>query len=355
MTTRNPIRILLVPSALIVAGLSLPAHAAAPAGKPVVLTKAPGTGIPATHADKETPADKDADQKTDKTAEADTDDEPDNDADIATSDNRIRSLVYDPNDVYAISTRVGYASYIEFAPREDIDTISVGERSFWQLIPSGNRLFIRPLKNDISTNMTIITNKHAYQFDLKSVSNPKKKIIYVARFTYPEEEKATARQIQIERISNPFKPQPTPMPPPMGSMPLPPPPGPNGFAPPPPLPPVTPESVKPPIVLHDASPPFRETELPPLDKRNYHYSLSGPDAVAPFEVFDDGNTTYFRYNPPAANPPLAGVVEKDGTESAVTVYQNGTYFAVDVIASKIALHTPEGSAYIYNDNLPPTP
>lgn len=83
--------------------------------------------------------------------------------------------------------------------------------------------------------------------------------------------------------------------------------------------------------------------------------MSGPANIAPYEVFDDGNSTYFRYNPAAANPPLAGVIEKDGSESAVTVYQNKAYFAVDVVASEIALHTPDGTVYIFNENLPQHP
>ena len=79
-----------------------------------------------------------------------------------TSDSRIKTFVYNPNEVFTITTHYGYQSNIEFGPKETIDTISVGDRVGWQIIPAGRRLFIRAMEENAHTNMTIVTNMRAY-------------------------------------------------------------------------------------------------------------------------------------------------------------------------------------------------
>lgn len=148
--------------ALFCAGFALPALAASP-----VVLASPSKADAAVQSNKNGDTAKDATSAAADSEIITEDVEPNND--------RIRALAYNPNDIYSVVTRVGFASYIEFGTNEEIDTISVGERSFWQLIPSGHRLFIRPLKNEISTNMTVITNKHSYQFDLRSTTTRNRK------------------------------------------------------------------------------------------------------------------------------------------------------------------------------------
>jgi hypothetical protein len=75
-----------------------------------------------------------------------------------TTDSRIKTLVFNPNEVFTITTHYGYQSNIEFGPKEVIDTISVGDRIGWQITPAGRRLFIRAQEENAHTNMTVITN-----------------------------------------------------------------------------------------------------------------------------------------------------------------------------------------------------
>ncbi|MBI1276435.1 hypothetical protein GC177_10785, partial [bacterium] len=107
-----------------------------------------------------------------------------------TTDSRIKTLIYDPNEVYAITTHYGYQSNIEFDRNERILTISVGDLVSWQIIPADTHLFIRALSEDAHTNMTIITDKRSYQFDLfaKPLKNAgSRDLAYVVRFYYPDE------------------------------------------------------------------------------------------------------------------------------------------------------------------------
>lgn len=105
-----------------------------------------------------------------------------------TTDNRVKTYIYNENEVYKITIYYGYQTSIEFGADEEVVTISMGDSYAWKLNPIGHRLFIKPLEDDMHTNMTIITNKRAYQFDLFSqkVDNDlNKELVYVMRFYYP--------------------------------------------------------------------------------------------------------------------------------------------------------------------------
>lgn len=106
-----------------------------------------------------------------------------------TTDNRIKTYIYNPNEVYLLVLHFGYQSHLEFAKGEEIQTISLGDSYAWKITPLANRLFIKPLEKNMRTNMTIITNKRTYQFDIVSQElemGEEKDLVYVIRFYYPK-------------------------------------------------------------------------------------------------------------------------------------------------------------------------
>lgn len=106
------------------------------------------------------------------------------------ADSRIKTLVYNENEVYTITTHYGYQANVEFGNNESIEAVSVGDRVGWQIVPAGRRLFVRAMEENAHTNMTIVTNKRAYQFDLRSSSSNavygSEELTYVLRFYYPD-------------------------------------------------------------------------------------------------------------------------------------------------------------------------
>ncbi|WP_341754460.1 TrbG/VirB9 family P-type conjugative transfer protein [Candidatus Tisiphia endosymbiont of Dioctria rufipes] len=115
----------------------------------------------------------------------------DNDVDdlAITTDNRIKTYIHNPNEVYLLVLHFGFQSSIEFAKNEEIQNIVLGESYAWKMTPLANRLFIKPLEKNIRTNMTIITNKRTYQFDVVSKEleeGREKDLVYVVRFYYPK-------------------------------------------------------------------------------------------------------------------------------------------------------------------------
>ena len=105
-----------------------------------------------------------------------------------TTDRRIQTYVYSENEVFKLVIHYGYQTSIEFATGEQVKTISMGDNFAWKITPSGRRLFVKPLQENVHTNMTIITNKRTYQFDLFSKASTDlddNELVYVLRFFYP--------------------------------------------------------------------------------------------------------------------------------------------------------------------------
>lgn len=106
-----------------------------------------------------------------------------------TRDTRIKTYVYNPSEVYLLILHHGFQSHVEFSQGETVETISLGESYAWKITPMGNRLFLRPLEKNMRTNMTIITNKRSYQFDIVSKEleeGEEADLVYQVKFIYPK-------------------------------------------------------------------------------------------------------------------------------------------------------------------------
>jgi type IV secretion system protein VirB9 len=114
-----------------------------------------------------------------------------------TTDSRIKTLIYNENDVYRLVIHFGYQSSIEFGKGEEVQTISLGDSYSWKITPVGRRIFIKTMEPNAHTNMTVITNKRTYEFDLITRLPEEKvdeELIYVLRFYYPENNKSSFKQ-----------------------------------------------------------------------------------------------------------------------------------------------------------------
>jgi type IV secretion system protein VirB9 len=109
-----------------------------------------------------------------------------------TIDSRIKTFVYSENEIFPVVLHYGYQTAIEFGKDETIQTYSVGNQFVWQFSAVGRTLFIRPLEDNIITNMTVITNKRRYYFELSSkmlAGMNDEEISYVVRFFYADNSK----------------------------------------------------------------------------------------------------------------------------------------------------------------------
>ena len=82
-------------------------------------------------------------------------------------DPRIFVVDYDPTQVVELNATMGYQTFIEFSPDEHIENVAVGDATGWQITPTraANLLFIKPMGEMPTTNMTVVTNYRHYEFD----------------------------------------------------------------------------------------------------------------------------------------------------------------------------------------------
>lgn len=243
-----------------------------------------------------------------------------------TTDSRIRTLVYNPNEVYELKFYYNYQSFIEFAEDEEIEMISIGEAFAWRLTPAGKRLFVRPLEIAAHTNMTIITNRRTYHFDIRSDEfNGKadEDLIYTVRFFYPQAG------------------QPLPIPPQLTT--------PNIAAKP-----IQNLTIKTPIpgaVVNEKLPGLIDRN-PEQVEINFEYSLAGKsDNIVPLKVYDNGSETYFQFANDNLVIPSISSVDASGNEQALTYIIRDSYVVVPTIARQFTLRLSDSLLCIYNNKL----
>jgi len=202
---------------------------------------------------------------------------------------RIKIMNYKPNSVFKFVGHYMYQSIIEFGLDEEIQTISMGTPTPWQLVPAGNRIFIKPIEEDATTNMTVITNKRMYFFEMhaqeaRSVNDSE--LAFIVKFVYPEDHSYNS----VRKVASSSAP-----------------------------------------------------DLTRPEQYNLKYSISG-DAkeIEPLQIFDDGEFTFFKFRDINAELPAIFLVGSNKRESLVNFRVQGGYVVVERVAEKFTLrHGPD--------------
>ncbi len=216
------------------------------------------------------------------------------------SERKFRSYIYNPNDVYRYVGHYTYQGFIEFGENEKIGTISMGDPSLWLFESLGNRLFLKPVGENLSeTNMTVITNEKVYHFELlarEASGIMDKDLIFVVKFIYPDEKDKNIVQF-------------------------------------------------PKVPLTD------EPDLRDLSIYNFNYQYTGEPTIAPIRVFDNGEFTYFQFTKRSAEIPAIFTVDAGGYESLVNFRSAGEYIVVERLAPQYTLRNGSDIVCVYNMSL----
>lgn len=218
------------------------------------------------------------------------------------ADSRIKTFTYHESDVYKLRGHYGYSTVIELSSRETIESVSIGDSEAWQIVRAGrpNILFIKPILDNAHTNMTLITNKRMYTFDLsarKAASNHSHNLAFRVKFIYANENDASLATFSSSNVS------------------------------------------------YD---PFRGVDG---DSFNFDYSYSGNKRLRPTKAFDDGVFTYLSF-PKFEKMPAVFEVQEDGSESLVNYNVKGKYLVVSSIGKQFTLRDGNTATCIFNDTYP---
>jgi type IV secretion system protein VirB9 len=113
-------------------------------------------------------------------------------------DSRVRSVAYNPDEVYKVRGYLGYQIDLQFAEGEEFVGMGAGDTGALDAAAERNHLFIKPKQERVGTNLTILTNRRHYHFDYtvlrKPVEQHAEELIYSLRFTYPQDESDRAAE-----------------------------------------------------------------------------------------------------------------------------------------------------------------
>lgn len=199
------------------------------------------------------------------------------------TDARIKKVMYQDNNVVPVRGITFTTTQIQFGDHEQVLDIEGGDSTAWMVTyhpELANMLFVKPTALNSNTNMTVITNQHAYYFHLmsnKTLASQDTQQTYALKFVYP-----------------------------------------------------TPLVKKTKTLLHNTTPP-----VPKI--LNTAYRFSGSPQLVPLHVFDDGHFTYFEFSNNGATPAIFAVDDKTGKESTVNTRRQGKYIVVMRLAPQFTL------------------
>lgn len=225
-------------------------------------------------------------------------------APAAAEDARLVERLYDPNVVVKVEGRAGVQATIRFGEDEHIENVAIGDSQKWQVTPNkrANLLFVKPLEERAMTNMTVVTDRHTYLFDL--VASPThRNPVYVLAFTYPEEPE------EVQQAEAPIVPE-----------------GPTA------------------IELAAATDPYAVVDPAEL---NFAWVPKGDRKLLPGQIYDDGNATFITW--PAGSPiPAILIRDYKGEEGPVNYAVRGDTLVVEGVPREIVLRSGDDSATLTN-------
>lgn len=211
-------------------------------------------------------------------------------------DRRIRTIEYSDSKVVQLNGCQNFQTMVRFGKGEKIENVGLGDATEWQVTPNrrADLLFVKPLQRDALTNMTVVTNRHTYNFELKTknpVACSRGDVVYDMRFQYPEEPKKPDAGTEAGKAPKP--------------------------------------------------------QLP--EKRNTSYTYSGEIDLIPIRVFDDGKSTYFKWAKGVPVPAIYAITGEK-SETIVNFISRDDYIVVDQLARAFRLRRgKKHMATLYND------
>jgi type IV secretion system protein VirB9 len=108
-------------------------------------------------------------------------------------DPRVRVVAYDPNDVVKLQGYVGYQIHLQWAEGEEFVSLGSGDAGGFDIGSEKNHFFIKPRQERVGTNLTVLTNRRAYEFDYSVAKAPVgamalRNMVYSVHFVYPQDD-----------------------------------------------------------------------------------------------------------------------------------------------------------------------
>ncbi|KLE34660.1 TrbG/VirB9 family P-type conjugative transfer protein [Aurantiacibacter luteus] len=224
---------------------------------------------------------------------------------VLAQDSRMVERLYDPAAIVRINGQVNVQTTIQFGEGEAIENVAIGDSTTWQVTPNrrANLLFVKPLAPRAATNMTVVTNRHTYLFDL--VASPAGRTpLYILTFTYPPEPEPVAEE------------------------------------------PVRRAETAAPNALEVAAASDDYAVLNPADL-NFAWASTGDANLLPAQVYDNGEATFLVWPADRAMPAIL-VKDHQGNEGPANFATRDDVIVLDIVPAEIVLRSGESMALLTN-------
>jgi type IV secretion system protein VirB9 len=214
-------------------------------------------------------------------------------------DDRVRSVVYDVDEIYRLHGFVGYQIDLEFEAGETFVGLGAGDVEAIGFAAQDNHLFVKPKASRIRTNLTVLTTRRVYQFDYAVTppgesDNVRSDMVYAFRFIYPAP--ASDRKATVDNTVDD-------------------------------------------VLDH--------SNVTLLINRDYWYCGNG--ALKPVTAFDDGVHTHLRFDSHAELPAVF-VRNDDGTESLLNFNMQGDELVIHRVARRFIIRRGRLTGCIVNNS-----
>ena len=210
-------------------------------------------------------------------------------------DNRIRTFTYSPDVVYNLHCAVGMTTQIALAPGEGlIEDPHIGDSLQWRVSGGPTNIYIKPVRPDLTTSLSLVTNKRIYQFQLFSGSTSNYEQMVSFRYPVDEMRLKLQEQEQKQQIAT-----------------------------------LQAEAAA------QKQAPLASLKINP-ENLHFGYEVKGDAAFRPENVFDDGRFTYLLM-PHLQDLPAAFLVDAEGNLTLVNYVRRGNYLVIERVASRLAL------------------
>lgn len=226
---------------------------------------------------------------------------------LAQQDPRLVERLYDPTEVVRIEGRTNVQSTIRFGEGEAIENVAIGDSTAWQVTPNrrANLLFVKPLAPRAATNMTVVTNRHTYLFDL--VANPSARTpLYILTFTYPVELLPEDDETALAAAD--------------------------------------PESQPNALEISAANDDYAVLDPATL---NFDWASAGAANLLPEQVYDNGEATFLTWPAGSAMPAIL-LKDHEGNEGPVNFAVRGDVIVLDMVPGEIILRSGDDVATLVN-------
>lgn len=219
-------------------------------------------------------------------------------------DYRVKFVDYNADEVFRVKAFYLRNLRIQLAPGEQVVDIGIGDPVAWDHVPSGNNIFLKPKYENATTNMSVVTNRRTYEFELHASKPPKSgdyvDLTYAIKFRYPEE--AAALQLAEQRRKEA-----------------------EGLL---------------------------DTD-PELDQNtNWNYWVQGSESLSPDRAYDDRRFTYLRFSH-NKDMPAVYAIDETGSEALVNTHVEGDFIVVHKIAQQFVLRRGSMVACVFNKSYDP--